>query len=189
MATWSNRMLLGMAINTIGIRQGNRAGRVGTTDEQLANLYSLHASDAARLAYLLTGDFDVAQDIAQEAFVKLGGRISRLRLPENAAGYLFRTVANLSRGHGRSLTRDRMLRDRLGPVRPIEQPDLPERDELWRALMKLSQRHRTALYLRYYLAMPEAEAAEVLGVSVSAMKSLTHRATQACRKQLSEAPQ
>jgi RNA polymerase sigma factor (sigma-70 family) len=162
---------------------------VGKSEDELANLYARHASDAARLAYLLTGDRHVAEDIAHDAIVRVGGRLLGLREPEKAAGYLFRTVVNLSRGHGRALTRDRKLRERLGPARPTEQPDLPEREHLWQALMKLSQRHRTALYLRYYLGLPEAEAAHVLGISVSAMKSLTKRAIQACRKRLSEEPQ
>lgn len=175
-----------MASSTIGIRKGHRAGRVGTIDEQLAALYARHASDAARLAYLLTGDRDVAQDIAHEAFVRLGGHILGLKEPEKAAGYLFRIVANLSRGHGRSLTKDRSLRERIGPPKDSEQPDLTERDALWRALMKLSQRQRTALYLRHYLDLSEAHAADVLGLSVSAMKSLTNRASESCRKHLSE---
>jgi RNA polymerase sigma factor (sigma-70 family) len=159
---------------------------VATIDDQLAVLYARHASDAARLAYLLTGDSHAAEDIAHEAFARLGGRLLGLKAPEKAAGYLFRIVTNLSRGHGRTLKRDRSLRDRIGPAKNIEPPDLGERDELWRALMKLSQRHRTALYLRHYLGLPEAEAAEVLGLSVSAMKSLTNRASEACRKHLSE---
>jgi RNA polymerase sigma factor (sigma-70 family) len=175
-----------MAISTIGIRQGDRAGRVGSIEDELADLYARHASDAARLAYLLTGDRHAAEDIAHEAFARVGGRILGLKDPHKAAGYLFRTVANLSRGHGRALTRDRKLRDRIAPAEGEEQPDIAERDRLWQALMKLSHRHRAALYLRYYLGLSEAEAAEVLELSVSAMKSLTNRAVQACRKHLAE---
>lgn len=159
---------------------------VTKADRQLEALYAEHGSKAARLAYLLTGERDVVEDIVHEAFVRVGRRLLGLRDPSKSAGYLYRTVANLSKGHGRSLARSRKLNEKVRPAPPSTQPDLAARDEVWRVLMKLPQRQRTALYLRHYLDMSEADAAEAMDLSVPAMKSLTHRASESCRKHLSE---
>ena len=154
-----------------------------TADDRLATLYAAHAQGAGRLAFLLTGDAEVAQDITQEAFVRIGGRLSRLRDPEKSVGYLYRTVQNLAKDHGRGLNRQQQLNERLRSPRAIAH-DGHQRDELWPALLKLPLRQRTALFLRYYLDLPEVEAAEALDLSTSAMKSLTHRAMAALRQHI-----
>lgn len=136
------------------------------------------------MAYLITGDAHEAEDLLQEAFVRLGGRLLALREPERAAGYLYRTVINLSRDHGRRLRRDRDLRKRLPPDRPGPAPDVGERDQIWSTLLSLPLRQRAVLFFRYYLDLSEAQTAEVLGCSVSAVKSLNHRASESVRKQL-----
>src|SRR5918997_4729590 len=64
----------------------------------LARLYEEHAARAFRLAYLLTGDRDLAEDLVQDAFVKLIGRFADLRNPESFETYLRRTIVTLSYG-------------------------------------------------------------------------------------------
>lgn len=156
------------------------------SDARLADLYATHASNTIRFATLLTGNPSAAEDIAHEAFARLGGRILTLRQPDKAAGYLYRTVANLAKGHGRQLSRDRKLGERLlANQRDIDgTPAI--KGPAWDALLQLPLRQRTALFLRHYLDMSEADAAEVMGLSTAAMKSLTHRATEATRKYLTE---
>lgn len=154
------------------------------SDARLADLYSAHAADAVRLAALLTGDRDAAEDIAHEAFARLGSRLITLRYPDRAAGYLYRTIANLAKGHGRRLSRDRSLTHKLSATTPSADGFVALKGPVWDALLRVSIRQRTALFLRYYLDMPESEAAHVMGLSIAAMKSLTHRASEACRKEL-----
>ena len=153
-------------------------------EKRLGELYSCHARSAIRLAYLLTGDRDAAEDICQEAFVRVGGKLGALRDPERASGYLFRTVVNLSRGHGRRLQRERRLGRELPDVSTAQLPDLAARDELSRALMGLGLRQRAAVFLRFYEDLTEAQAAEVLGCTENALRSLTFRAMEKLRDQL-----
>jgi RNA polymerase sigma factor (sigma-70 family) len=157
-----------------------------TVEKRLAELYSVHAGGAVRLAYLLTGDRDAAEDICQEAFARIGGKRGGLRHPDRAAGYLFRTILNLSRGHGRRLGRDRGLREKLPAGSQALIPDLETRDELAHALLRLPQRQRAAVFLRYYEDLSENQAAEVLNCSVAALRSLTFRAMDALRNHLQE---
>ncbi|MDP9069271.1 MAG: SigE family RNA polymerase sigma factor [Actinomycetota bacterium] len=136
------------------------------------------------MAYLATGDAHEAEDLLQEAFVRLGGRVLTLSDPERAAGYLYRTVINLSRDHGRRVRRDRDIHKRLTGDKPAPAPDIGDRDQVWSALLSLPVRHRAVLFLRYYIDLSEAQTADVLGCSVSAVKSLNHRASETLRKQL-----
>ena len=56
-------------------------GELGRVSEagRLGELYRRHAGDAARLAYLITGDRALADDLVQDAFVRLYGRFRDLR--------------------------------------------------------------------------------------------------------------
>lgn len=61
----------------------------------LEELYVRNAPAALRPAYFLTGDRDQAEDLVQEAFVRVAGRFQHLRVPDNVPGYLHRTIVNL----------------------------------------------------------------------------------------------
>src|SRR5438876_12359684 len=76
--------------------------RMAATDTgRLGELYLRHADDAIRLAYLLTGDRALAEDLVQDAFVRLAGRLVHLRDPDAFDAYLRRTVVNLSNSYFR----------------------------------------------------------------------------------------
>src|SRR5437588_10602578 len=83
------------------------SGRIG-------ELYLRHADAAVRLAYLLTGDLALAEDLAQDAFVRLAGRLVHLRDPDAFSAYLRRTVVNLSRSHFRRKRVERRYLQRAG---------------------------------------------------------------------------
>ena len=152
-------------------------------DERLEELYRAHASDAVRLAYLLTADRAAAEDIGQEAFVRIARKVFGLRDPEHAKAYLFRTVMNLTKGRGRKLSGERRAYARVQPAPDASAPDVAD-DSMWAALLDLPVRQRTALFLRYYLDQSEAEAAETLDCSPSALKSLVNRGLNALREQM-----
>jgi DNA-directed RNA polymerase specialized sigma24 family protein len=74
---------------------------------RLGELYLRHANDAVRLAYLLTGDLGLAEDLVQDAFIRVAGRLVHLRDPGAFDAYLRRTVINLSRSYFRRKLSDR----------------------------------------------------------------------------------
>jgi RNA polymerase sigma-70 factor (sigma-E family) len=151
-------------------------------DGGLADLYVRHVPAATSLAYLLTGDRAEAEDLAQDAFVRMIGRFRNLRNPEAFAAYLRRTVVNL---HTSKLRRRRVERAYLareaGLAQAGEAPSIGERDDLWRALQSLPARQRAAVVLRYYEDLSEQQAAEAMGCSTSALKSLVARAMETLR--------
>jgi RNA polymerase sigma-70 factor (sigma-E family) len=159
-----------------------------STRQHLRDLYTAHAAGLRRMAYLMTGDVDEAEDLLQEAFTRLGGRLFTLRDPARASGYLYRTIINLARDHGRRLSRDRALKERLSPTSASLSAEPYERADVWDALMELPIRHRAVLFLRYFMDLSEDQTAELLGCSVSAVKSLNHRASTSLRKRLEGRP-
>ncbi|MDQ3956871.1 MAG: RNA polymerase sigma factor, partial [Actinomycetota bacterium] len=91
---------------------------------RLARLYERHAPEAVRLAYLLIGDRQGAEDIAQDAFVKVAGRFHDLRHPDAFRPYLRRAVVNLCNSHFRRKTVERafLRREAAVPLRTAELP-------------------------------------------------------------------
>ncbi len=153
-------------------------------EDRFAQLYRLHASDGLRLAFVLTGNRHVAEDITQEAFVRLARKVVGFRDPDHARAYLFRVIINLCRGRGRRLRIERTALARIRGRDVDQLPDLAQRDEIWRALLSLPQRQRAALFLRYYLDQSEVQAAEEMDCSSSALKSLVSRGLSTLRKSL-----
>lgn len=154
-------------------------------EKRLSDLYVRHAPDAIRLAYLLTGKQHTAEDIVQDAFVRLFGRFRDLRNPDAFQAYLRKTVINISRDHFRRLRSERALAARESPRHESSQiPELEEWHSLYEALRSLPHRQRAALILRYAEELSERETAEAMGCSVAAVKSLVSRATGRLRMDL-----
>jgi RNA polymerase sigma-70 factor (sigma-E family) len=172
----------------IGLRVETRtedttvAGRNG----RLEDLYLRHAPAATRLAYFLTGDRELAQDLVQDAFVKVAGRFQYLRVPDAFDAYLRRTIVNLFTSHLRRmrLERQELRRQRSARGREHRDSDLTERDALWTALQDLPPRQRAAIVLRYYEDLSERETAAILGCSVGAATQLIARGIPALRERI-----
>src|SRR4051812_26785365 len=150
----------------------------GTETGRLGDLYLRHADGAVRLAYLLTGDMGLAQDLAQDAFVKLAGRLVHLRDPGAFDAYLRRTVVNLANSYFRRKRVERSyLRRAKGELEAHAgasggERSIEERDEVWAALQRVSARQRAALVLRFYEDLSELETAAILNCRPGTVKSL-----------------
>jgi RNA polymerase sigma-70 factor (sigma-E family) len=151
--------------------------------ERVTELYRAHLPGATRLAYLLTGDRTAAEDVAQEAFLRVASRLGALRDERAFGAYLHRAVVNRVRNRARRLTLERAhLRPAPEPV--AELPDLATRERLWQALQRLPHRQRAALVLRFYLDLSEADTAERLGCRPGTVKSSVARGLAALRTDL-----
>ena len=140
---------------------------------ELERLYGLHAASLTRLAHVITGSNAVAQEMVHEAFL----RFSQARDVREPAAYLRTIVVNLCRSEVRRATRP------LPPPGP-QRFDDPEVDETWQAVQRLPEKYRTALALRYYADMSEAQMAEHLGCRAGTVKSLVSRGLDLLRKEV-----
>ena len=143
--------------------------------DRLSDLYRWYADDAVRLAYLITGDRGLAEDLVQDAFVRLAARVVHLRgssVPFEP--YLRRTVVNLANSHFRRRKIERRYQERESSMlrHTRQDPDIPSTEAARAALLQLPPRQRTALVLRFYVDLSVAQTAEVMGCRGGTVKAL-----------------
>lgn len=135
-----------------------------------------------RLAVVTTGSVVAAEDIVQDAFLALYRSWDAVAEP---GAWLRRVVVNRSTSWLRRLGVARRYAARAVPG--IEQPPPTAEDVAVRAaLRRLAPRQRAAVFLRYYLDLPEAQIAETLGCRPGTVKSLLHRGLAVLKAQLKE---
>jgi len=168
------------------MNQGTGIVRTVVEDRtDLEDLYVRHMPGAVRVASLITGDADLAQDIAQDAFLRSVGRFRHLRQPEAFEAYLRRAVVNACTSHfRRRKVEATYLRGQARGAAPIDEPDHGRRDELRAALSALPARQRAAVVLRYYADLSEQQAGEALGCSAAAVRSMVARAMETLRERI-----
>lgn len=142
-----------------------------------------------RLAYLLLGEADDADDVAQETFLRAQAALHRFDVVRPLRPWLFRIAANLARNKRRSFSRyfaalQRLLRAEPEPVINIPQASVQKQDAqaLWQAVRQLGQNEQTVIYLRYFLELSEAEMAATLELPPGTVKSRLHRALRKLRQ-------
>ena len=154
---------------------------------KLEQTYEQYAPGAMRLAFLLTGDRQQAEDLVQDSFVKMVGSFTHIRRPEAVWSYLRRSIINLHNSRLRRLRLERRYLETEGIASlsgAAARDGVEQRDEMWHRLQTLPTRQRAAIVLRYYEDLSEADTAEVLGCTKAAVKSLTARATATLRVQI-----
>jgi RNA polymerase sigma-70 factor (sigma-E family) len=163
------------------MRVGVESVRIEGT--RLAELYRAYAADGVRIAYLITGDRALAEDLTHEAFLRLAGRLLHFRDPGGFQSYLRRTIVNLTNAYfRRKKVERRYLERRTGEVEQgWEEPDVATRETLRAALFALPVRHRTAIVLRFYEDLSEAQTAEIMRCRPGTVKSLVSRGVDRLR--------
>ena len=146
-----------------------------------------HQDAVFRLAYLLLGDPDDAEDIAQETFLRAWNHIKRFDPTRPLRPWLLSIVTNLARNRHRSVGRyvaalTRAFRNEPAPLNIEEKSSQHlESNELWRAVKTLSLPDQQIVYLRYFLDLSVNETAEVLQVREGTVKSRLSRALDRLR--------
>ncbi|MGH2654969.1 MAG: sigma-70 family RNA polymerase sigma factor [Actinomycetota bacterium] len=148
--------------------------------ETFEDFFVAHNERLLRAMYLATGDRHEAEDLAQEAFVRIFERWERVRSLDDPAGYLYRTALNARRSRLRRLAVAARKAVRPEP-RPDEQDAAEDRTAVQRALAALPDGQREAVVLVEWLGMTDERAGEVLGVSAGAVRTRRHRARAALR--------
>jgi len=138
-----------------------------------SDLYRDERQAMVRLAFLLTAGSPFAEELVQDAFMRVHARWDHVEHPR---AYLRRAVVNGAASHRRRQVLER--RSRTVVSEAFDQPV----DELRDAVARLPQRQRAAVVLRYYDGRSDAEIADALGCRVPAVKSLLHRALRDLRK-------
>jgi RNA polymerase sigma-70 factor (sigma-E family) len=139
--------------------------------------FDAHHRDLARLAYLLSGDPDAAEDLTAEAFTQAWKRWDQVIGSDVPLAYVRRIVVNLAASRVRRLVRERRGWRLLGAAWTdrMDGPDLAASADVREALRRLPVRKRACVVLRHYYGLSEQETATTLGISVGTVKSQTSR--------------
>lgn len=150
-------------------------------------LVRAHQQPIFRLAYLLLGDSDDAEDVAQETFLRAYHALARFDSTRPLRPWLMRITTNLCHNWRRSVGRYLNVLQNVFNSEPREASAIQQAEQnleaeaLWKAVRRLRTEDQQIIYLRYFLECTEAEAAEVLGVAQGTVKSRSHRALERLR--------
>ncbi|WP_245765196.1 RNA polymerase sigma factor [Nonomuraea jiangxiensis] len=156
-----------------------------SAEVELGRLYRDHRLSLVRLAVLLLGDQEAAEDVVQDVFARLYGG----RAPEEISlAYVRTCVLNGSRSllRRRKMVSRSMERDGGARAESAEVSTLlgEERREMLTALGRLPRRQRETLVLRYYLDLSDAEISQVMRIREGTVRSTVARALARLQKEL-----
>jgi RNA polymerase sigma-70 factor (sigma-E family) len=150
-------------------------------DDELERLVRAHEAALLRLGYLLCRDSARAEDLVQDALLRLLRRWRSAGVPDNPLAYARKVLIN----EYLAWRRLRSAGERLGVVDDAEVSDktdqIADRDLMWRLLGVLSARSRAVLVLRYYEHLADAEIASIVGCRPATVRSIAARALSVLR--------
>ena len=159
----------------------------------LEQLVTRYQDEAGRVAFLITRDEALAQDVVQETFMRIYRRIGQFDAGRPFAPYLMRSVVNAALNATRREKRSVSLEsdparfeDLLAQAASVEtQVEFAQaKQAIFSALAELSPRQRAAIVQRYYLEMSEKEMAESLDAAPGTVKWLLNAARARLRELL-----
>ncbi|WP_455355280.1 SigE family RNA polymerase sigma factor [Streptomyces sp. SYSU K217416] len=141
------------------------------------DFFHRHYAELARLACLLTGEADAADDLAADALVALWDRWDRVRAAEHPVAYARGVVANMARSRIRGAVRERRRIALFWSQRGerVDDPDVAAVIDVRQALGRLPFRKRACVVLRHAFDLSEKDTALALGISVGTVKSQTSK--------------
>lgn len=145
-----------------------------------------------RLAFMLTGDRHLAEDLTQDVLIRVYGRWSRVSGVEQIDSYVRRALVNAHvswrrrRSSGEVPLAEPSDAARPDAVSTDGSEAAADRDQAWRLLATLPRRQRAVLVLRYYEDLPDREIADVLGCSAGTVRSQASRALATLRGSLQD---
>ncbi|RYP88106.1 SigE family RNA polymerase sigma factor [Nocardioides guangzhouensis] len=153
--------------------------------EAFSEFASARSASLFRTAYLVIGDYQLAQDLVQESLVKTYLAWPRLRDVAKAEAYTRRVIVTTCI----SWRRRRSFSERPAthvPDASVTDPTtlLPEQGELWTAVGHLPPRQRAAVVLRFCEDLSQAQTAELMGCSVGSVKRHTSLALDKLRAEM-----
>jgi RNA polymerase sigma-70 factor (ECF subfamily) len=157
-------------------------------------LFNLYRDDVFRFSYLVVRDASLAQDVVQEAFLKVFRSIDKFQFRSSFKSWLYRVAVN----EAITVLRRRRIKEELDPTPDASrgremaqvsrewQPeeailDGEERQILRWAIGQLDPVHRTVVVLKYFHEFSDTEIGLVIGCPPGTVKSRLHRARELLR--------
>jgi len=143
--------------------------------------YDAESQTLFRRLWLVTGNRSEAEELMQDAFLKVWERWERVDAMDDPVGYLYRTAMNLFRKRYRRAMVAIRRSIGLAPSRD-DFADADDRETVRQVLSTLPPRQRAALVLTELLGFSPNDAARALGVQASTVRSLSHQGRASFRR-------
>jgi RNA polymerase sigma-70 factor, ECF subfamily len=162
-------------------------------DLAIESLMEKYYSDISRLALAMLGDHEDAKDAAQETFIRAGANLEQFRGDSEIKTWLYAIALNVCRNELRKRKTRQSLINTLrlfGLINrhsnSIEEKAIvdDETDRLWKEVLKLDEKHRIPVILRYFERMSVPEIAKVLNAREGTIHSRLHYARQKLAEKL-----
>jgi len=153
---------------------------VVAVEHSFEDFFELEQERLLRVLWMVTGSLQEAEDIVQDAFLRVWERWAKVSSMESPTGYLHHAAMNIFRNRYR---RARLgLRQAIGSDPPVDAfGSVEDRISVSNALGRLTRKQRAALVLTDLLGYPAEEAGRMLGVRGSTVRSLRSTARGALR--------
>jgi RNA polymerase sigma-70 factor (ECF subfamily) len=155
-----------------------------------ARLVAAHHDDMARVAYVICGDADLAQEAAHAAWPHVWKKVGSVRDPEKIRAWLVSVAANearqLARSRGRRAVREVAVDDTTTQLagRGMDPAERAAEIDLANALAGLDVTDRTVVALRYVAGFTSAEIGEVIGMTSGGVRARSARVLDRLRREL-----
>ena len=150
-----------------------------TEDQAFADFVRLRTAALYRYGYVLSGNHHDADDLVQDALIRLRSHWARVVRRDDPTGYVRTTMARLHVSAWRRRRREWLtahVPDAAVPDPGLAQVDVAgHAEQLWTALATLPPRQRAVLVLRFYERLSDQEIATTLGVSGATIRSQAKR--------------
>ncbi|CAM3534304.1 sigma-70 family RNA polymerase sigma factor [Marinicrinis lubricantis] len=156
--------------------------------EAFSEMVDVYQNVLYSAAFNVLGDFHMAQDIAQEAFIKAYMHMAALKKPERLASWLYSIASRLSLNALRSRRQIDTLEDHtwLADSASLEEnvERMNDRQLVWKALSTLDPSNRSSVILHYFGGLSMVEIGRILDASPSAIESRIRRSRKQLKKEL-----
>lgn len=159
-----------------------------TENREFNEIYEQYKNLILKAAYTYSGSYNAAEDITQDTFLKLYMGYDSMK-KKNISSWLFTTAKNAALNYRKKHSREifeidenwdseeeQFLEDDLQKQR------LELHEKIFTNLMEKNERWYDAIVLVYYMEMPQAKAAELMGIRLEVLHSLLHRAKKWIKK-------
>jgi RNA polymerase sigma-70 factor, ECF subfamily len=159
---------------------GGPASEALEASRSFETFYDAESQTLFRRLWLVTGNRAEAEELMQDAFLKVWERWEQVGTMDDPVGYLYRTAMNLFRKRYRRAVLAIRRSTGLAPSRD-DFADADDRHTVRRVLSKLPPRQRAALVLTEMLGFSSEEAGRALGVRAATVRSLSHQGRESFR--------
>ena len=164
-----------------------------TENREFNEIYEQYKNLILKAAYTYSGSYSAAEDITQDTFLKLYMGYDSMK-KKNISSWLFTTAKNAALNYRKKHSREIFEIDENwdseedtekneAQVKSAEEQFLEDELQKQRLeLMEKNERWYDAIVLVYYMEMPQAKAAELMGIRLEVLHSLLHRAKKWIKK-------